>query len=54
LGTHILDASLFSDTSVPQAAQLEETIEHADGFAQVFPEHKFISSTFCKSTVEHD
>jgi len=41
LGTHILDASVFSQTNVHQAGQLEQTIEQADGFAQVFPEHKF-------------
>jgi len=41
LGKNILDAALFSQANVPQAAQLEEAIEKADGFAQVFPEHKF-------------
>jgi H+-transporting ATPase len=41
LGTNILDATLFSETNVPQAGQLDEAIEKADGFAQVFPEHKF-------------
>jgi H+-transporting ATPase len=41
LGTNILDASGFGDTKHHQAAQLDQSIEEADGFAQVFPEHKF-------------
>jgi len=41
LGTNILDAEGFGDTKHHQAAQLAESIEQADGFAQVFPEHKF-------------
>jgi H+-transporting ATPase len=41
LGTNILDASLFAGTNPQQAAQLDEAIEKADGFAQVFPEHKY-------------
>jgi H+-transporting ATPase len=41
LGTNILDASGFGDTKHHETAQLEESIEKADGFAQVFPEHKF-------------
>jgi H+-transporting ATPase len=41
LGTNILDASAFNQTAVHEAGQLEQTIEQADGFAQVFPEHKF-------------
>jgi H+-transporting ATPase len=41
LGTHILDASLFGETQPHQAGQLASTIEQADGFAQVFPEHKY-------------
>jgi H+-transporting ATPase len=41
LGTNILDASLFEETKTHQAGQLADTIEKADGFAQVFPEHKF-------------
>jgi H+-transporting ATPase len=36
-----LDASGFGDTRHHETAQLEEAIEKADGFAQVFPEHKF-------------
>ena len=41
LGPNILDASLFAETSHHQAAQLADAIEKADGFAQVFPEHKY-------------
>jgi H+-transporting ATPase len=41
LGTNILDASGFGDTKHHETAELAESIENADGFAQVFPEHKF-------------
>ncbi len=41
LGTNILDANGFADTRHHETAQLAESIEKADGFAQVFPEHKF-------------
>jgi H+-transporting ATPase len=41
LGTNILDASLFGDIKAHQTSQLDHDIETADGFAQVFPEHKF-------------
>ncbi len=41
MGTNILDASRFGDTKPHETAQLSESIEEADGFAQVFPEHKF-------------
>ncbi len=41
LGTNILDASLFEETKTFQKAELDHKIETADGFAQVFPEHKF-------------
>ncbi|HXV26377.1 MAG TPA: plasma-membrane proton-efflux P-type ATPase [Alphaproteobacteria bacterium] len=41
LGTNILDASGFGDTKRQETAELAESIEKADGFAQVFPEHKF-------------
>ncbi len=41
LGADILDASGFGDTKHPETAQLAESIEKSDGFAQVFPEHKF-------------
>jgi H+-transporting ATPase len=41
MGINILDASGFGDTKHHETAQLAESIENADGFAQVFPEHKF-------------
>ena len=41
LGTNILDASGFGDTHSHDTVHLEESVEKADGFAQVFPEHKF-------------
>ena len=41
LGTNILDAGGLGDTKHHETAQLAEAIERADGFAQVFPEHKF-------------
>ncbi len=41
MGTNILDASGLGDTKHQESAQSAEAIEKADGFAQVFPEHKF-------------
>jgi hypothetical protein len=41
LGTNILDAGGFDETRPHESGQLAESIEKADGFAQVFPEHKF-------------
>jgi H+-transporting ATPase len=41
LGTNILNANLFEDAQHHQEAQLDDAIESADGFAQVFPEHKY-------------
>lgn len=41
LGSNILDASGFGDTKHHETGQLADSIEKADGFAQVFPEHKF-------------
>lgn len=41
LGTNILDARLFGETRHHEAGQLANAIEEADGFAQVFPEHKY-------------
>ena len=41
LGTNLIDASVFGDATHHQATQLDDTIEKADGFAQVFPEHKY-------------
>ena len=41
MGTHILDASRLGDVKHQESAQVAASIEKADGFAQVFPEHKF-------------
>jgi len=41
MGTNILDASGFGDAKEHESEQFEKSIEEADGFAQVFPEHKF-------------
>ncbi|MEM9108869.1 MAG: plasma-membrane proton-efflux P-type ATPase [Planctomycetota bacterium] len=41
LGKNIVDAGIFGDTKHHESAQAAESIETADGFAQVFPEHKF-------------
>jgi H+-transporting ATPase len=41
LGTNLLDARDFGDATHHERAGLDDTIERADGFAQVFPEHKY-------------
>jgi H+-transporting ATPase len=41
LGTNILDAAALGDTKKKESTEMAEAIEKADGFAQVFPEHKF-------------
>jgi H+-transporting ATPase len=41
LGANILDASGFASVHHHEAGMLADSIEHADGFAQVFPEHKY-------------
>ena len=41
LGTNILDASALGDTTKNATPEISEEIEKADGFAEVFPEHKF-------------
>jgi H+-transporting ATPase len=41
MGTNILDASSLGDIKHQETPQMAEAIEKADGFAQVFPEHKF-------------
>ncbi|MBN2100231.1 MAG: plasma-membrane proton-efflux P-type ATPase [Dehalococcoidia bacterium] len=41
LGKNIVNASVFGDTSHHETGQLADAIEQADGFAQVFPEHKY-------------
>ncbi len=41
MGTNILDAASLGDSKKEETAQVAESIEKADGFAQVFPEHKY-------------
>jgi H+-transporting ATPase len=41
MGTNILDAGGLGDVKKKETAAISESIEKADGFAQVFPEHKF-------------
>jgi H+-transporting ATPase len=38
---NILDATGLGDSKKQESTQIAESIEKADGFAQVFPEHKF-------------
>ena len=41
MGTGILDAASLGDAKREETASAAEAIENADGFAQVFPEHKY-------------
>ena len=41
MGANILDANALGDAKTEETAAVAKTIEDADGFAQVFPEHKF-------------
>ena len=41
MGSDILDAAGLGDVKREETAATAESIENADGFAQVFPEHKF-------------
>jgi H+-transporting ATPase len=41
MGTNILDASSLGDLKESDTAKVKESIEQADGFAQVFPAQKF-------------
>jgi H+-transporting ATPase len=41
MGTNILDAGSLGDSKKQETAAVAKSIENADGFAQVFPEHKF-------------
>ncbi|MDQ2881730.1 MAG: plasma-membrane proton-efflux P-type ATPase [Actinomycetota bacterium] len=41
LGTNILDAAGLGDVKKKESVAVAESIETADGFAQVFPEHKY-------------
>ncbi len=41
VGENIMNADIFSETRHHESGRLAEAIEKADGFAQVFPEHKY-------------
>ena len=41
MGTGILDAASLGDVKKEESKAMTASIENADGFAQVFPEHKF-------------
>ena len=41
MGTDILDAASLGDVTRTETAAMSKTIEGADGYAQVFPEHKY-------------
>jgi H+-transporting ATPase len=41
MGANILDGATLGDSKTDETAAVARSIEQADGFAQVFPEHKF-------------
>jgi len=41
LGKNLVDATAFHETGYHESAKVDQLIEQADGFAQVYPEHKF-------------
>ena len=41
MGSNILDANTLGNSKTEETAAAAKSIENADGFAQVFPEHKF-------------
>ncbi len=41
MGPNILDAGSLGDSKEQETTEVAESVEKADGFAQVFPEHKF-------------
>ena len=41
MGANILDATSLGDSKKQETPEVAKSIENADGFAQVFPEHKF-------------
>jgi H+-transporting ATPase len=41
LGQNIVDAAVLTESKNLQSSELAKQLEQADGFAQVFPEHKF-------------
>jgi H+-transporting ATPase len=50
LGTNILDAGGLGDSKRKETKAVAASIEHADGFAQVFPSTSSTSSTSSRST----
>lgn len=40
MGANILDAGSLGDSEKQETSAVSDSIENADGFAQVFPEHK--------------
>ena len=41
MGANILDGASLGDSKTDETPEIAKSIENADGFAQVFPEHKF-------------
>ena len=41
MGSNILDGGELGDSKTDETPEIAKSIENADGFAQVFPEHKF-------------
>ena len=41
MGTNILDGATLGDSKTKETGAVTKSVEDADGFAQVFPEHKF-------------
>ncbi len=41
LGSNIVDASVFEESKPHETGEIADIIENSDGFAQVFPEHKY-------------
>lgn len=41
MGINILDGAILGNAKLEETANVAQSIEDADGFAQVFPEHKF-------------
>jgi H+-transporting ATPase len=41
MGADILDGGVLGDSNTQETPEIAQAVERADGFAQVFPEHKF-------------
>lgn len=41
IGTNLVDAEIFKAVDYHHSARIDQMIEDADGFAQVYPEHKY-------------